>query len=81
MLAAIFALLDPRFRGGELFFVALSTYPLIPAHSRPKDGVLSYAYGGTPVFENRAGRDKIRGRFHRHWPPKNGPVSELPDTP
>jgi hypothetical protein len=38
-------LLDPRFRGGERNR-GHATAPLIPAHSRPKDGVLPHAYAG-----------------------------------
>jgi len=38
--------LDPRFRGGERRLWRCRILPFIPAHSRPKDGVLSHAYAG-----------------------------------
>jgi len=42
--------LGPRFRGDERLIVRRTLSPFVPAHSRPKDGVASRAYGGDPVL-------------------------------
>jgi hypothetical protein len=51
--------------------------PLIPAHSRPKDGVLTHAYGGNPVFEKSRLARRNSLSFHRRLVAKNATFSEL----
>src|SRR5215468_8437412 len=61
--------LGPRFRGDERNGKYSPHSPLIPAHSRPKDGVLSHAYAGNPVLSLEtafcAGSPLSRGRAER----------------
>src|SRR5262245_21845615 len=68
--------LGPRFRGDERNGKNSPNSPLIPAHSRPKDGVLSHAYAGIQyclskqhfVLGPRFRGDERNGKYSPHSP-------------